>query len=106
MRFQRVEGEPETIPFDHVTVTVWLRRLTAEDVTCITSRNDMLRNVLGIHLKDNEAFPNAAERRVLDYRVLNYRPAIVESSCFWCTEAKYCWRFIDVWTSYWPLLCP
>lgn len=50
----------------------------------------MRKRAFEIRIEDQETFLNAAEQLVLSYRT-----AIVDSSCSWCTEAKYCRRYMD-----------
>lgn len=87
---QRVGGHPKEISFEQVTVTGFLRIRTAEEAGKIRSRTDMPQRAFETRVEDQEIFPDAAERLVL-----NYRAAIVDNSYSWYTELKYCRSYID-----------
>lgn len=50
----------------------------------------MLDKVYHLRRNESKTFPNAAERLLSNYRV-----AIVELSCSWCTDTTYLSRSMD-----------
>lgn len=86
----RVRSNPERIPFEHVRVTDWLQRLTADEGRDAIFHGTLPDNVYRLRPEESDTFPVAA-----DQLLLNYRVAIAELSSSWCTETNFFQRFID-----------